>query len=159
MTVISGSSIAKSLSVMGFDLQHQMAAKQEEGVNSRSRVAESDQQFQVDVAGEATGVTAWTTTTVQFDETIFLSPAQRYNPLPEPHFTFGSTMQSGSPVMLHATVQKWIRDSSSNFTGAVVAIGVTGIAGEGAVKYKARVHLTFQGLSAPEFPVTGIGEG
>jgi hypothetical protein len=154
--MIAEESIVRSISVLGFRLREQMHAKEREG--APSRLAETDQQFQVQVSGSAGSTTIWTKVKVIFDETIYVAPAQRQNPLGEPHFTFGSTMQSATPVILHATVQDWITDTSGNYTGAEVNIGVDGRDSQ-PKPYKATVHLLFQGFSAPTYPATGTGEG
>lgn len=153
---IAENSIARSISTLGFRLADQQHAKKQEG--AASKLAETDQQFQVTVSGEAAQLVEWTEITVTFDETIYVAPSQRQNALEEPHFTFGSSMQSDTPVMLHATVQKWTKDTSGNFTGAVVALGAAA-ASSSLTKFKATVHLTFQGFSSPNYPATGTGEG
>jgi len=155
--VIAETSIARSISALGFQLDKQMHDKHAEG--APSRLAEADQQFQVKVSGAATTQRTWTKVQVTFDEVIYRAPAQRNNPLEEPHFTFGSTMQSDEPVILHAIVQKWLTDSAGNYTGAEVNIGVSGDSEENPVPFNATVHLVFQGLSAPNYPATGTGEG
>lgn len=153
---ISADNIGRSISALGFRIHGEMEAKRAEG--AASKLAETDQQFQVDVSGEAAQLVEWTTIDVTFDETIYRAPAQRQNPLEEPHFTFGSTMQSETPVMLHATVQGWTLDSAGNFIGATVAIGAAAPA-VSPTQFSARVHLTFQGYSSPNYPATGTGEG
>lgn len=153
---ISEGSIVRSVARLGFQLGEQQHRKQHEG--AASKLTETDQQFQVPVSGEAAQLVEFSTVTVTFDETIYLAPAQRQNRLEEPHFTFGSSMQSDTPVMLTATVQKWIKDTAGNFTGAQVAIGASA-AGVGLTKFKGNVHLNFQGFSSPNYPATGAGEG
>lgn len=155
--MIGEKSITRSISQLGFHIGEQVKAKKAEGAASRLR--ETDQQFQVPVSGEAGTAPTWEQIKVTFDEEIFFAPAQRDNPLEEPHFTFGSSMQSEVPVILHATVQRWIQDSAGNFTGAVVNIGSSGATGDAPIPFSAIVHLTFQGFSAPNYPVTGEGEG
>lgn len=152
---ISEKSIGQSIAALGFEFQRKVQEKTREG--KRSGLAETDQQFQIDVSGNATPVTSWTEKEVVFDETIVAAVAQRDNPLPEPHFTYGSVLQSDPPVMLHATVRKWLKDPSGDYAGAVIALGVT--CTEGPAKFKARVHVVFQGLSLPNYPATGEGEG
>lgn len=155
--MISEGSIGRSIAHLAFRIQADMHAKRAEGKDSA--LAETDQQFQIETSGEAAPTPAWRDIEIVFDETIFLAPAQRSNPLEEPHFTFGSTMQSDTPVILHATVRKWIKDTSGNFTGAVVSIGVTGGNETEAATFKATVHCVFQGFSGPNYPATGVGEG
>lgn len=155
---IAETNIARSISTLGFRMSEQMHRKSREA--AASRLAETDQQFQIEVSGEAAQAMEWETIDLTFDETIYIAPAQRTSPLSEPHFTFGSTMQSDTPVILVATVQKWLTDSTGNFIGATVHLGVSAM-NEGAtlVKYRATVHLVFQGLSSPNYPATGTGEG
>jgi hypothetical protein len=154
---ITAHSIGRSISQLGFRLHDQREKKSKEGASSA--LTETDQQFQVEVTGNAGPLPTWETIEVDFDETIYQAPAQRDNPLEEPHFTFGSSMQSDLPVILHATVREWKQDSAGNFTGAIVHIGASGSSSEQLTRFKARVHLTFQGFSSPNYPVTGEGEG
>lgn len=154
---ITAHSIGRSISQLGFRLHDQREKKSKEG--ARSALTETDQQFQLTVVGEAGTLPTWETIEVDFDETIYKAPAQRDNPLEEPHFTFGSSMQSEDPVILHASVKEWKRDSGGNFTGAVLHIGASGGTAEKPTPFKAIMHLTFQGFSSPNYPVTGEGEG
>lgn len=154
--MIAESSITRSIAALGFHLNEQMHKKQHEGHDSR--LAETDQQFQIEVSGEAGETIVWTQKEVTFDHMIFKAVAQRQNPLGEPHFTYGYAMQSDSPVILHATVQRWLTDTTGNYTGAIIGIAVDGRS-ETPISFKANIHLTFQGLSAPVYPATGTGEG
>lgn len=148
---ISATSIARSLSAMAFDLQLQREHKAKDV--HRNRLAETDQQFQLEVSGVGGGIAGWTHFDIAFDEIIYNAPAQRDNPLSEPHMVFGYVMESGPPVMLSACVTKWKKNASGHFIGAKVAVSAMG--GSGAGRVKARVHLTFQGLSAPNDPDMG----
>lgn len=142
--------IHRSLSTMAIEIHRSVERKR--AANAAEALAEVDQQFQVDIAGKAAGLT-WITVELDFDETFYDAPAQRDSNLEEPMFTHGASLTSGPPVIVIAHVSKWKLDPQGNFTGAFVRVGVWNPTdAASAPRFTGRVHLNFQGFSAPSNP-------
>lgn len=111
------------------------------------RLAEVDQQFQIDIAGTAGGL-VWKRVNVDFDEVFYDAPSQRDSDHDEPHFTYGATIDGGQPVMISAHVSDWEIDEQGHYTGATIRIGCFDPTNSGK-KFTGRLHANFQGLAAP----------
>lgn len=113
---------------------------------------EIDQEFQVEISGEATGRIGWNEQTVFFEWPFMGVPEMRESsPYEEPTFTYGYQSEAG--VVLTARLVKWVWDVPRGLiTGVVVSFGAYipgATAEETAVKYKGTVHLMFQGFAMP----------
>lgn len=138
----------RSIAAMGFGLQNEIAAKARE--TERSKLAESVQQFQIEVAGEAGGLVAWSDAEIRFAEILHYAPFQRdSNRLTEPHVYFGSVLESGPPVVISAVVTEWVQNTARNFTGAKLKVGVHIPGGTTTVAFAAVLHVTVQGFGEP----------
>lgn len=140
--------IHRSLSTMAIEIHRSVERKR--ASNAAEALQEVDQQFQIDISGEANGW-SWGAIEFKFEQTFYDAPAQRDADLEEPMFTFGSVISSGPPLVVTAHVSKWTRDGQDNFTGATVRFGVWNPAQQ-AARFAGRLHLNFQGFSAPSDP-------
>lgn len=109
---------------------------------------ETEQQWKLEVAGEAGGKIAYQTTTISFDERFYPAADRRDSDFDRPIFTFGYEMLTGAPVMITAAVTRWVADEYT-VTGAEVAIGIVQPGASGKTKFKALVHLVFQSWAGP----------
>ncbi len=119
-------------------------------------LAETEQQFQLPLAGTATANMSFGTADLEFSVDFFDAPEQRDSPLSEPQFTFGAfidpTEQTDNPtgaVLVCACVSEWVRDTRGAITGAKVTIGTCVPGALGQFDFTGTVHLTFQGYGAP----------
>lgn len=107
-------------------------------------LAEMEEQFQVEISGNATTGLVWASQELSFDCSFHYAPGQRDSELDRPQFWFGAVVSPA--VLVTAVVTAWTVDEDTGATiGATVAIGVMA-AGPGA--YAGHVHLTFQGYGA-----------
>lgn len=141
MKGIDHHAISRSIAVMAFDMQHHILKKRHQADDFK--LAEIQQQAQIDVSGTG-GVGAWTTKEVHFDETFYYAPGQRLNQNEDPQVAWGAVLDEGR-AFFSVHVEKWLLDTNSNYTGAVIAIGAQG---DGS-KYRGTVHVCFQGYGAP----------
>lgn len=117
---------------------------------------EVQQQYQIEIAGEATGVWGFAETSITFDYPFFYAPAQRDSDLDRPHFWFGAELDFLGAVS--AVVTAWdTHPRTGAITGATVAVGVVTQAGA-EVGYQGVVHLTFQGFAALSEDETDVEE-
>ncbi|GAC1522411.1 MAG: hypothetical protein NVS3B1_07740 [Marmoricola sp.] len=133
----------RSISAIGFGFQQETIRKTAE--TSRSKLQEVEQQFQIEVQGDADSRLVWTEQELNFHEILYYAPAQRAsNRLETPHVYFGSVMKSGNPTALHGVVKRWKQSATGAFVGAFI-----GIAAQGNGKFAAYLHVTVQGYGAP----------
>ncbi len=115
-------------------------------------VDEIDAQFILTVEGTASPTLGFGAVTVPFDHAFFHAPGQRDSDLETPVFTSGA--ESTEDVILVAKVNEWlVDDDDGSVIGAVVGIGVMGIAGA----YSGYVHCNFQGFGALREEDTTLG--
>lgn len=109
-------------------------------------LAEMDQQFQLPIAGNAGTVATWFEVDVDFAATFVLAPEMRESPYEDPLFTYGAVV--AAPVFVTANVTAWKTDSSDNYVGATVNIGVAAPGTLTLVQFRGHVHCNFQGYGA-----------
>jgi hypothetical protein len=157
MTALRHNDIVRSISRMTIQTRRAIDRKSREA--DAYKLAETEQQFQIPVSGTLGTEPAWATSEVQFEEIFYVAPYQRDNQNPEPQVTYGYVRESGAPVIVTALVDSWVRDPESNFIGANIMIGTHDPGGAGE-DYAGRVHMTFQGYSAPRDTTDGTdGDG
>lgn len=136
-------SLQRSISAMGFGLQQEVQRKV--GETARSKLTEIEQQFQIEVNGDADSRLVWATEKLQFQEILYYAPTQRVgNRLDTPHVYFGCEMKSGPLTLISGCVKEWEGDRGSGYSGAVI-----GIAAQGNGKFRGVLHVTVQGFGAP----------
>lgn len=104
---------------------------------------EIEQQFWVEFAGKAEEFTSWEEVDVDFEQFYVDATGQRDSPFDRPHFTYGSVLDTPTPVGVMANVMSYRTNDRNETVGAKVAIGI--FASDLAVKVRGRVNLTFQG--------------
>lgn len=159
MKSLDHNAIARSIALMGFDLERQMRKKRHEADNYG--LAETQQQYQVSVSGVA-GAGAFTDFTIKFNEIIYFAPQWRNNKMEDPQMSWGAVLDSGR-AFFAVNVKEWLLDDKCNYTGAIISIGAQagaygGLGGVDGSPYSGTIHLTFQGLSAP-VEDTGLAVG
>lgn len=117
---------------------------------------EKEQQFWVEISGRAEEFASWAIREIEFEQHYVDATGQRDSPFDRPHFTFGSVLDSSTPVALFATVMEYMVNDRNETVGAKVAIGM--LATDEATNVKGRVNLTFQGYcQAPSGLADDIG--
>lgn len=113
--------------------------------------AERWQQIQLAIAGTAGGTAAWSDQIeVDFDIYFACSPANRDSQLIYPQFHYGSVIDTGDPVVIHALVVSWIRDGNFTVQGAMIRWGAWAPdVPSDPYTFTGALHLTFQGYGAP----------
>lgn len=110
---------------------------------------EVEEQFQVEIGGQAEEFPIWDTIDLKFDTRFIDATGQRPSPFDRPHMTFGGEIETKQPVGIFATVLGWNVNDKGETIGCKLAIGVA--ATDLSTKFKGRVHVTFQGWgSSPE---------
>lgn len=110
-------------------------------------LAETDQQYQFPITGHAEELPAFTTVSITFDFPFYYAPSQRDSDLERPHVGWGA--ECDAFVMLSVHVSDWVTDEDTGATiGATVAIGVSAQGSD--VAFSGKIHITFQGFSAPD---------
>lgn len=138
-------SLQRSLAALAITVVREDRAREEAA--DPSRLAEGEQQFQIDMSGKATGVIDWQDGYLNFSEALFCLPGERDNPAVEPQFWWGVKLDSPIPVVFSVCVMEWNTDENEAFTGARVAVGAYSLGGD--VEFRGRVHVTFQGYGTP----------
>lgn len=104
---------------------------------------EIEQQFWVEFAGKAEEFASWEQVDVDFEQFYVDATGQRDSPFDRPHFTYGSVIDTPTPVGVMANVMSYRTNNRNETVGAKVAIGI--FASDIAVKVRGRLNLTFQG--------------
>ncbi|MDQ1584478.1 MAG: hypothetical protein QOF36_2532 [Microbacteriaceae bacterium] len=138
-------SLQRSLAALSINVVREEKAREDE--LEPQRLAEGEQQFQIDVSGKATGVPDWQDAYLDFTEALFCLEGERDNPAVEPQFWWGVKLDSAIPVMFSVLVMEWNTDQNEAFTGAKCKVGVWSLSGD--VEFRGRVHVTFQGYGTP----------
>lgn len=112
-------------------------------------MGEFEQQFQLEIDGEAGAIIAWFDVDVRFDIDFYRAEDQRDSPYTVPHFWYGAVITTETPALISACVRAWDIDDSDTVHGARVAIGVCNPGATVATPFSGYVHLTFQGYGAP----------
>lgn len=146
MSRLHQASLQRSISRMAILVTKEVSAKAREG--ERYSLRETEQQFQLALSGRGTAIPQWGEISLRFDETIYMAHSQRDSTNEEPHVYIGKVWDSGQPCFVEVHVTGWLTDMNGDFTGATVRVGAYDPSNS-KVRFKARVHLTFQGMSAP----------
>jgi hypothetical protein len=100
---------------------------------------------------------------ITFDEILYDAPAQRNSDNDEPHVWIGKVIDSSLPVFIDAHVSDWDISESGHTTGCTVRVGVFDPSRTEPVQadthFAGRLHLTIQGLGAPDDQDETDGEG
>lgn len=123
------------------------AMKQRDARNRELGLNEEDIQYHVLIEGTASLVPAFSTKELDFEWEFHSAPGQRDSDLWMPHFTFGSYIHTGGPLIVTACVVTWEENpDNGGITGADVGIGVMGDSAT-PVPFGGYVHLNFQGFA------------
>lgn len=159
MTRVDHQAIHRSVGAMVFSISERATKKAQESADYA--LGEIEMQFQIDIAGEALGV-VWNEITIPFSEILYDAPQQRKSDNDEPQVWFGKVIDSPDPVFVDAHVSDWEINESGHTTGMTVRVGVFDPAAGDItkVRFSGRLHVTVQGLGAPQDNADGVdGEG
>lgn len=150
MKTLDHNAIARSAALMGFRLGHEVYKARHR--HDATRLAEVQQQFQLDISGVA-GSGSWVDYDIVFKEVLYYAPTQRANKNEDPQVWWGAVLDSGS-AFFSVHVKEWKLDENANYKGATVRVGVMqgAYAGEGGADgsaFRGTIHITFQGLGVP----------
>lgn len=117
-------------------------------------MAETEEQFQIDVSGTAGPQMQWQEAALDFTQSFYALEGERDNPAREPQVWFGAVLDSVTPVIFSVCVMQWNQSDDDSFIGARVVVGA--YAPDDDVDFRGRVHVTFQGYGTPQD--NGAGE-
>lgn len=119
---------------------------------------EREEQFQIAIGGNAEEFFAWSVVEVKFGTLFVNATGNRDSELEVPHFTYGASIETDSPVGVLAAVMEWKTTDRLEIIGCDLAIGVA--ATDRATRFKGFLHATFQGFGQPNttFRPEDIGE-
>jgi hypothetical protein len=153
--------IHRSVSRMAFRLTEEIQSKQRQADDYALR--EVELQYQIDIAGEVGSTAEWQEVSITFDEILYDAPAQRNSDHDEPHVWIGKVIDSSLPVFIDAHISDWDISESGHTTGCTVRVGVFDPSRTEPVQadthFTGRLHLTIQGLGAPDDQDETDGEG
>jgi hypothetical protein len=153
--------IHRSVSRMAFRLTEEIQSKQR--LSDDYALREVELQYQIDIAGEVGSTAEWQEISITFDEILYDAPAQRNSDNDEPHVWIGKVIDSSLPVFIDAHVSDWDISESGHTTGCTVRVGVFDPSRTEPVQadthFTGRLHLTIQGLGAPDDQDETDGEG
>lgn len=114
-------------------------------------LGELDLQYQIPIAGKATGLPGWTTTQVTFEWPLIIALDERQSPYRDPLFTSGFVLLTVDPVVHTVHVRRWLmhKHSDRHYVGAEIEVGVWSPASETQTPFRGEVHLNFQGYGTP----------
>jgi hypothetical protein len=107
---------------------------------------EIEEQIHIVVSGRAEEFADWDTTLIEFETKFVDATGQRSSAFDRPHFTYGAVILTGPPLAIVACVTDWKTTGANETVGAKVAVGC--LATDKAAKFKADVHLSFQGFGS-----------
>lgn len=145
---LGATAIQRSLEKLAFSIRVKAVAKANAG--NAYQLTEVFQQYQIDVSGSVGSSPAFNEVQVPFQEMFYDVPGQRDSNHSEPHFTCGLVLDDGSPDLIYSVaVTDWNTDAQGNFTAATVRIGMFNPVLGSGTSFTGRLHVTFQGYSAP----------
>lgn len=156
MGALTHASLSRSLSRLAINVTREASSKAHEG--DRYMQKETEQQFQIDIAGDARVTPSVGTTVLHFDEVVYCEVAKRDNPNVEPHVYVGKVIDHGPHVFIDAHVTSWTHDVNGNFVGCAVRVAAYDPA-DSRESFAGRVHITIQGYSAPQDDDEPSGDG
>lgn len=123
-----------------------ISEKAVKGMERRERVAsamgffEVEQQFQIQVSGDATSTVGYSEVELDFDYRFAYAPGNRDSDLPRPQLSVAGEVETGVGFFV-GSVKEWkVDEENGTVTGCTLYLGVIG---EGA--YAGYAHVTFQG--------------
>lgn len=152
--------IHRSVSKMAFSLSNEIQKKARETDDYALR--EVELQYQFDIAGQAGPFAEWQEVSITFDEILYDAPAQRTSDNDEPQVWIGKVITTSKPVFIDAHVSDWDINDSGHTTGCTVRVGVFDPSLPDTAqdtRFAGRIHLTVQGLGAPDDQEDTDGEG
>lgn len=114
---------------------------------AKDGLIEREEQFQIEVSGRAEEFFSWSIAEIKFGTLFTNATGQRDSELEQPHFTYGASVITATPVGLLASVMEWIETDRKEIVGCKIAIGVAST--DKATKFRAFLHATFQGYGQP----------
>lgn len=108
---------------------------------------EYEDQFKIEVSGDAEEFPAWSETHLKFNIDFVDATGQRDAPFDRPHFTYGTYIEEGGPVGIIACVTRWDINDRGETTGCMIAVGA--VATDYARTFRGELHARFQGYGAP----------
>jgi len=126
---------------------------------AKDGLIEREEQFQIEVSGTAEEFFDWSIAEIKFGTLFTNATGQRDSELEQPHFTYGASIITATPVGVLASVMEWIETDRKEIVGCKLAIGVA--ASDRHTKFRGFLHASFQGYGAPNntFMPEDIGEG
>jgi hypothetical protein len=153
--------IHRSVSAMAFRLTEAIQTKAHQADDYALR--EVELQYQIDIAGEVGSTAGWQEVSITFEEILYDAPGQRSSDNDEPHVWIGKVVDSRLPVFIDAHVSDWDINDSGHTTGCTVRVGVFDPSrtepNQADTHFSGRLHLTIQGLGAPDDQEDTDGEG
>lgn len=149
MTVADQHALERAVHGLAVGVAHEVAARADRSIDGA--LGERDEQWQVQIGGEATTVPGAASVDIDFAHGFALDTGNRMSQLERPHFHCGFEVTSVSdaggnpsatPPFLIAAVTRWAIDGVS-IVGATVAIAAHAPAGP--LTFRGVAHLTFQG--------------
>lgn len=144
--------LQRSLKALTFGVQQKVEAKREQG--AYDRLQEREAFYQLPISGTATAdpqKAIWSENTVQFETTFPGDPSgERDADFSTPTVRFGSSITSGQPVAITATVRTWVRNEQDDVIGATIAATALALGATSDVDFRGYLHVGFQGWGAPE---------
>lgn len=144
--------VHRSLMSLTLGFQRKQQVKREQ--SDEYRMTETDEMFKVDINGKVAAEPLWKTVDLEFRHHFYYTPLTRDAVFERPHFTYGSRLLGGGPVVIVANVTGWSIGTVDQVTGASVQIGAFAPAATELLKFRGEVHLTFAGFAAPVFEDT-----
>lgn len=138
-------------SLMNLTLNLQRKQQVRRTASDEYRMTETDEMFKVDINGKVGAEPLWKTVELDFRHHFFYAPLSRDAVFQRPHFTYGSRLLGGGPVVIVANVTGWSIGTVDQVRGASVQIGAFAPAATELLKFRGEVHLTFAGFAAPVF--------
>jgi hypothetical protein len=152
--------IHRAVSKMAFNISEAIQTKAH--VADDYALAEVELQYQIEISGQAGPFAEWQEVSISFDQILYDAPAQRASDNDEPHVWIGKVLDTAEPVFIDVHVSDWDINDSGHTTGCTVRVGVfdPALPDTAQEKYFAgRIHLTVQGLGAPDDQDDTDGEG
>lgn len=126
---------------------------------AKDGLIEREEQFQIEIGGTAEEFFDWSIAVVKFGTLFTNATGQRDSELEQPHFTYGASILTGTPVGVLASVMEWIETERKETVGCKLAIGVA--ASDRHTKFRGFLHASFQGFGQPNqtFMAEDLGGG
>jgi hypothetical protein len=114
---------------------------------AKDGLIERDEQWQIEITGTAEEFFNWSIAIVKFGTVFSNATGQRDSELEQPHFTYGASIITATPVGVLASVMEWTENERKETVGCKLAIGVA--ATDRHTKFRGFLHANFQGYGQP----------